>query len=163
MKLFGFAMMLLIGIVCSEPLLAQSAKVIHFDQLSSMLERQNDTTYIFNFFATWCEPCVEEFPFFQQFSSEHRGEKVRVIFVSLDFKKAFRTHLLPFLKKHKVKNETVLLDAPDYNSWIDKVDSSWDGNLPATLIVNNARHERTIFPKEFTLRELEAAAKPYLN
>jgi hypothetical protein len=30
----------------------------------------------------------------------------------------------------------LLLDDIDYNSWIDKVDKSWSGAIPATLIIN---------------------------
>lgn len=127
-----------------------------------MMSAKNDTTYLINFFATWCQPCVEEFPAFQQFSVRYATEKVRVIFVSLDFKKDFQKRLLPFVKKHRVGNEVVLLDEPDYNSWIDKVDSSWDGNLPATLVINNGKHIRHMFAQEFTLDSLEAAMKPFL-
>ena len=142
---------------------AQQARIVKFEDLAKMMSRQNDTTYIFNFFATWCEPCVEEFPSFQRFSSCYAQEKMRLIFVSLDFKKDFSKRLLPFLQKHHVKNEVVLLDEPDYNSWIDHVDSGWDGNLPATLVINNGTHIHQMFAKDFTYASLEAAMKPIFD
>ena len=106
-------------ITASNTVIAQPARIVKFGELAKMMSQKNDTTYIFNFFATWCEPCVKEFPAFQRFSA-HDGQKIRLIFVSLDFKKDLSKQLLPFLKKHHVKNEVVLLDEPDYNSWIDK-------------------------------------------
>ncbi len=141
---------------------AQQARIVKFDELAKMMSQQNDTTYIFNFFATWCEPCVKEFPAFQRFSSRYAGKKMRLIFVSLDFKKDFSKRLLPFLKKKHVKNEVVLLDEPNGNSWIDNVDSTWDGGLPATLVVNNQKHIRQIFARDFTYTLLETAMKPFL-
>ncbi len=105
---------------------------------------------------------MQEFPAFQRFSANSADKKVRLIFVSLDFKKDFSKRLLPFLKKNHVKNEVVLLDEPDYNSWIDRVDTTWDGNLPATLVINNGTHVRKMFAREFTYASLETAMKPFL-
>jgi hypothetical protein len=44
------------------------------------------------------------------------------------------------------------LDEPDYNSWINKIDSTWQGSIPATLIVNR---QRNIFFKEGQLSKSE--------
>ncbi len=140
----------------------QQARIVKFEDLAKMMSQTNDTTYIFNFFATWCAPCVEEFPVFQRFSARYAGKNEKLIFVSLDFKKDFEKRLLPFLKKNHVRNEVVLLDETDYNSWIDRVDTNWDGNLPATLVINNGKHFRQMFAKEFTYTQLETAMKPFL-
>lgn len=83
--------------------------------------------------------------------------------MSLDFRKDFKKHLLPFVKKHRVTNEVVLLDEPDYNSWIDKVDSAWDGNLPATLVINNGKHIHQMFAQEFTYASLQDTMTPFLR
>jgi thiol-disulfide isomerase/thioredoxin len=135
---------------------------VKFGELSDMMSAKNDTTFIFNFFATWCQPCMKEFPAFQRFSTLYANQEMRLIFVSIDFKKDFKKRLLPFVQKNRVKNEVVLLDEPNYNSWIDKVDSSWDGSLPATLVINNGKHVHQIFAREFTFDSLEAAMKPFL-
>ena len=140
---------------------AQKASIIKYDDLAHMMACQNDTTYIFNFFATWCEPCVEEFPAFQRFADNSSNKKVRLVFVSLDFRKDYRKRLLPFLKKNHVTNEVVLLDEPNYNSWIDKVDSTWDGNIPATLVINNNKHIRKMFAEELNYDSLVSAIEPF--
>ncbi len=143
--------------------IAQQAPIVKFEDLAKMMARQNDTTYVFNFFATWCEPCVEEFPAFQRFAAHYANRKMRLVFVSLDFRKNYRKRLLPFLKKNHVRNEVGLLDEPDYNSWIDRVDSVWDGGLPATLVIHNRKHVRKMFARELTYDSLEAVIEPFFR
>ncbi|MFM9587521.1 TlpA disulfide reductase family protein, partial [Streptomyces caniscabiei] len=85
----------------------------------------DDSTYVLNFWATWCVPCVKEFPAFQYFAHEHLNEKVKVIMISLDFKKDYEKTLPPFLAKHPIDGTVYLLDEPDYNAWIEKIDKDW--------------------------------------
>jgi thiol-disulfide isomerase/thioredoxin len=128
-----------------------------------MFEQSNDTTYVFNFWATWCSPCVNEFPEFQKLSSAYANKKIRFIFISLDFKKDFETALTPFVKKHDVKNDVFLLDEPDYNVWINKVDPSWNGDIPMTLVINNKMKIRNMYAREFTYDELEKTIRPIIQ
>jgi len=132
----------------------QTFSIIKFPQLQKMLEKENDTLYIFNFWATWCAPCVKEFPDFQKAAIKFSDKKIKFFFISLDFKKNHTSTLTPFLNKNKVKNDVYLLDETDYNSWIDKIDPAWSGALPTTLILNNAKRIRTLYPNELTYEEL---------
>jgi thiol-disulfide isomerase/thioredoxin len=158
----AFLMLLPITSASAQRVRTAPVRVIKFDQLKAMIDAQTDTTYIFNFWATWCAPCVKEFPNFQKISKRYQSKKVRVIFVSLDFVKDLKKKLTPFVKEHAVTNDVYLLDEPDYNTWIDRVDSGWEGNLPSTLIINNATGKRKIYPIEFTEAELESALKEFI-
>lgn len=109
-------------------------KVTDFEGLQPLLQKSNDTTYVINFWATWCKPCVEEMPDFLKAAAEMKSEKVRFVFVSLDFPGQVDARLKPFVKKHDMADMVVLLDDPDSNSWIEKVDNKWSGAIPATLI-----------------------------
>jgi thiol-disulfide isomerase/thioredoxin len=119
-----------------------------------MMSQKSDTTYIINFWATWCKPCVKELPYFESLHKELKGSKYRLILVSLDFKKHFESRLLPFVEKNQLQSEVYLLDEPDYNSWIDKVDSSWGGSIPATLFYNHFKKVRYFKEQEFDKQEL---------
>ena len=142
---------------------AQEVKVITFKDLEQMMQRDNDTTYIYNFWATWCKDCVEELPNYEDLNTKYKDQKVKVILVSMDFKRELDTRLRPFISSHKIKSQVVLLNAMDYNSWIDKVDPSWGGSLPATLFINKSLNARKFFEKQLTLPQLEDQIKSINN
>ena len=118
----------------------QAQKVAVFDSYSALEKAvlgDKNTTYVVNFWATWCAPCVKELPHFEQLNSENK--KLKVVLVSLDFKTQYETALLPFLKKEQIQSEVVLLTDKDYNSWLPAVDKDWSGSIPATLILKNGK------------------------
>ena len=138
---------------------AQNVPVIKYDVFEQLSKKQNDTTYVFNFWATWCKPCVAELPGFEQLNANSKDTKVKVILISLDFKRDLDSKLKKFITDKNIQSQVYLLDELNYNAWIDKVDQSWGGSIPATLIVNNAKNYRKFFEREFTFEELNEAVK----
>tara|TARA_R100001369_G_scaffold77006_2_gene106262 strand:+ start:2153 stop:2785 length:633 start_codon:yes stop_codon:yes gene_type:complete len=118
-----------------------------------ILQKSNDTTYVVNFWATWCKPCVKELPYFERINKEYADKKVKVILASLDFPNKVQSQVVPFIKKNKLHSEIVLLDDADANSWIPKVSEAWSGAIPATVIYKN--DSRTFYEKSFTYEELK--------
>lgn len=127
-------------------------KSFNFDGLENYIKPQNDTIYIVNFWATWCKPCIEELPYFEKINEEYGSKNVKVILVSMDMSKQVLSRLIPFLEKNKIKSEVVLLNDVDADVWINKVDPSWSGALPATLIYNSKK--RLFFEQSFTYQSL---------
>ncbi len=141
---------------------AQSARIIKWPELESVIKSGSDTTYVINFWATWCKPCIKELPHFDKLVATFPGRKIKVLLVSLDFKRQFETNLKPYLLNNNVVSDVLLIDEPDYNTWIDKVDKSWSGAIPATLIINNSTGIRNFYEREFTLDEINKTVKPLL-
>lgn len=108
--------------------------VLDYTLLEPYLNKSTDSIYVVNFWATWCAPCVKEFPYFEQLQKEYKSEKLDVLMVSLDFPNQIDKSLYPFIKNRKTDLNVVLLDDPAQNVWIEKVDSTWSGALPATLV-----------------------------
>ncbi|KAB2880227.1 TlpA family protein disulfide reductase [bacterium] len=135
---------------------AQNVHVVSFQELVTSLNKQNDTTYVFNFWATWCSPCVEELPHFETVNETYKNEKLQVVLISLDFKSELEKKVIPFVKKKNIRSAVVLLDEPDANSYIDKVSPEWSGAIPATLIVNSKKNIRVFYEKKFSLEELQS-------
>ncbi|MBT8261642.1 MAG: TlpA family protein disulfide reductase [Bacteroidia bacterium] len=135
--------------------------VYNFEGLDrALLQKNNDTTYVVNFWATWCKPCVKEMPYFEKVGAEYAKDKVKVVFVSLDFPDRLEPLVVPFIEKNKIRSEVVLLDDADANSWIPKVSDEWQGAIPATLMFNNKK--RAFFERSFTFEELEKEVQSIL-
>lgn len=136
-------------------------EVYTFDEFSKFLNKKDDRVYVINFWATWCAPCVKELPYFEKIKKEYEGENVEVLLVSLDFPHLYETKLKPFIVSKKLKSKVVALDDPDMNSWIPKVDSTWTGSIPATMIYKN--NARNFFEQSFTYDELNTELKLFLK
>ncbi|MFH1119731.1 MAG: TlpA disulfide reductase family protein [Bacteroidota bacterium] len=145
--------LLLLVFLSITSLRSQEIRVTDFNGLEPLLNLRNDTTYIVNFWATWCIPCVKELPSFQKLHEDYKGSNIRVILVSLDFKKDLESRLKPFVQKNNLSPEVIMLYDHDGNSWINKVSPDWSGALPATLIYNRNFH--AFYEKSFTNEELQ--------
>ena len=119
--------------------------ILDFEGVKPYLEKNNDTVYVVNFWATWCKPCVEELPFLEQLQQDHINQPLQVVLVSLDFRNQIQSKLIPFINDHSLQSKVIVLDDPDANSWIDQVDERWSGAIPATLVY---RREKRLFFKE---------------
>lgn len=117
-------------------------KIIKFEDLQHTMNKANDSTLVVHFWATWCKPCIEELPHFEELAQEYRTKKVIFLLVSLDFVNDIHTKVEPFLLKNSIKSQVVVLDEPDYNSWIESIDKEWSGAIPATLIINTTMRKR---------------------
>ncbi|MGB3606378.1 TlpA family protein disulfide reductase [Psychroserpens sp.] len=137
-------------------------KVLDFDGLEAYLNKKDKRkTYVVNFWATWCAPCVKELPSFEELNARYKDQNVEVILISLDFPKQIETKLKPFLKKNALKSEVVVLDDVDSNTWIPKVSKAWSGAIPATIIYNQQKKE--FYERSFTYSELEIELKQFIK
>jgi thiol-disulfide isomerase/thioredoxin len=132
-------------------------KLLTLRELDNRIAKGKDTTYVINFWATWCGPCVAELPSFEKLKTEYFKTPVKVILVSLDFKSKLKSDVIPFVKKQKLKSEVYIINEKDQQAFIEKVDKNWSGAIPATLIAKSNR--RLFFEKEFTNKELEDLVK----
>ena len=118
--------------------------VYTFDELEPLLYTDSNKIHVVNFWAMWCAPCIKELPIFENYATQNKN--VEITLVSLDFPKDIETKLKPFLKKKGISLNVVLLDDPDANSWINKIDRNWSGAIPFTIIFNHKKrsyHERS--------------------
>lgn len=136
------------------PAAARQVGLATVDQLEQRFAQGDDTTYIVNFWATWCSPCVTELPHFEKFGQDHRGEPVKVLLVSVDARSKLRTKVVPFVRKEQLHNEVLLLNETDQQEYIDRISPDWSGSLPATLFVNTGKQLRRLQEQAFTYDQL---------
>jgi thiol-disulfide isomerase/thioredoxin len=134
---------------------AQHVPIIALDQLESRLQNGADTTFVVNFWATWCGPCVKELPFFETLGANNAGKKFKVLLVTLDFAENLESKVIPFLEKKAIKSEVVLLDESNPNKWIPRVSEEWSGAIPATIFSSAQKKTRHFYEGSFKEGELE--------
>lgn len=130
----------------------QAIQRIDADEIAALSSLSDDTTYILNFWATWCSPCVKEIPIFEKLHKDMIYPNIKVILVSLDFVNQLERLVIPFLEEKEISAEVKIMTDTDYNAWIDRVDPNWTGAIPATLIYNQDR--RVFLEKELSYNEL---------
>ena len=144
----------------SEAIMSQDIQVYDFGGLEPLLYTNNNKTYLINFWAMWCLPCVEELPYIQEYANKNTD--VEVVLVSMDFSKDIETKLKPFLKKNNITTKVVMLDDPDANSWINKINPEWSGAIPFTIIFN--REKRFYYERSFdNLQDIETEVNKNFN
>ena len=155
MKIFFFPFL----VVAVLTVQSQNIEAIKFSELQNKILYADAPLTVFNFWATWCGPCVKEMPHFDNLETEN--EDIKVYFVSLDFKQDFE-RVRKFVAKKDLKSEVLYLDEKDPNSYMRKVNKDWSGAIPASLFVTDLG-KTYFFEKAFTKEELQKTVEKYLN
>ena len=112
--IFVYRCLLIIAIIftfsCTTNPSQSSIEIVDFDGLYSKIDLSMDKTYVINFWATWCSPCVKELPFFEEVNKKFNEKNTEVILVSLDFPSQIETKLKPYLKNNNIKSKVILLN-----------------------------------------------------
>ncbi len=151
MKIKTFYCLFIVGFF-SVSTYSQNVKLLKIDQLNERIKNGKDSTYVVNFWATWCAPCIKELPHFEKLGADHKSEKLAVLLVSLDFKSKLASNVIPFVKRKNLKNEVFLLNESSPQEFIDRIDPSWSGSIPATLFIKGSN--RKFIESEFTYEQL---------
>ncbi len=134
--------------------LAQKAELVKIHDLQNRIEAPSDKVQVINFWATWCAPCIKELPLFEQMAASRDDIEISLVSIDLDLdpnpEKVHR-----FVARKKLQSNVLILDATDPNTWIDKIDKSWSGAIPATLVINTTTGKRKFVEKELKEGDLE--------
>ncbi len=128
---------------------------VGIDELLKKFDTATSKVQLYNFWATWCAPCVKELPYFEAMREKYASKGVEIILISLDDVEQLDAKVLPFLERKKLKSELLLLDAGNPNVWIDQIAPEWSGSIPGTLIINKSKGIRDFYEQSFTAEELE--------
>ena len=102
--------------------------------MQSLLKRDGERPLLVNYWATWCDPCREEFPELVQIDARYRPKGLDFIAISLDDLSDLKTAVPKFLRTMKATMPVYLLNVPDPEPAINLVDREWSGALPATFL-----------------------------
>ena len=128
----------IIVLILSAFLIVQKFEITPLAQLQNRVAQNNDTLYVINFWATWCKPCVEEMPYFEEVQRQFERQKVKVMLVSLNSLKELNS-VQKFVTQKNIQSETLILQAGNPNIWLNQIDSTWSGAIPATVFYKNGK------------------------
>jgi len=118
---------------------ANLPKVAQIDDfaLKNLLNREGETAkpLLINFWATWCDPCREEFPDLVKIDIQYKG-KIDFITVSLDDLAEINRDVPKFLAQMKAEMPAYLLKTASEETAIAAVSKEWQGGLPFTILFN---------------------------
>lgn len=133
---------------------AQKIPVYKIHNLLNRIHNNSDTSYVVNFWATWCKPCVAELPEFEKLHQTYKDKHVKVILVSMDFIEELDKRLKDFLLKNNYTCEVVLLDEVNGNDFINKISENWSGAIPATYVTRKNKSLNEFIEKKVNYEEL---------
>ena len=116
---------------------AQEVKGVKVTELAKTIN-ESKTPLIVNFWATFCVPCIQEMPYFQEMARQYKSQNVSLLFVSLDLREAYPTKVNEMAKKLNLTSPVVWLNETNADYFCPKIDTSWSGGMPSSLFVNNA-------------------------
>ena len=102
--------------------------------IKDLLKNNTDKLRLINVWATWCGPCVTEFPDFITINRMYRGRDFEFISISAD-DPTQKEKVLKFLKNKQASNKNYLFSIDDKYKLIEAIDPKWQGALPYTVLV----------------------------
>jgi peroxiredoxin len=131
-----------------EPVAIEDLKI---EDLKDILANKTEDYKLINVWATWCGPCVSEFPEFMAMHHMYRNREFELITISMD-EPARKQNALNFLKKKKASTKNYILDGDKYK-FIEALDKKWEGSLPYTIFI--APGGKVLYAKPGIIEPLE--------
>ena len=140
---------LIAALILSCMAMGQEIRRIKITDLEKTIE-ESKTPLVVNFWATFCKPCLEEIPYFQEVVRTYKKDSVQLLLVSLDLEDYYPTKLKNFALKQKFTSTIAWLDEFNADYFCPRIDSSWSGAIPATLFVNNRLGYRKFYEEQLS-------------
>jgi thiol-disulfide isomerase/thioredoxin len=141
---------------------AQEVKAVKVTELSKTI-KESKTPLIVNFWATFCVPCIQEMPYFQEMARQYKSQNVSLLFVSLDLQEAYPTKVNAMAKKLQLTFPVVWLNETNADYFCPKIDTTWSGGMPSSLFVNNATGYHKFFEDQLSKDKLENVIKEMIE
>jgi thiol-disulfide isomerase/thioredoxin len=113
------------------------AQEVNAEEFQALLKRAGTRPLLVNYWATWCDPCRDEFPDLVKIDKEYRPKGLDFIAITLDDLADINTAVPKFLREMNARMPVYLLNVADPEPTINAIDARWGGALPATFLYDN--------------------------
>lgn len=129
--------------------------------LLTEIEKSSASIKLLNVWATWCGPCIEEFPSLLKLREQYQSRGLELILVSADMPEEI-DKIESFLRDQKVNFFTYLKTDSD-EDFIKAMNPDWSGALPASFIYNRSGQMVDFWTGDLTYEEFESKINPFLK
>ncbi len=142
---------------------AVTVKPVTAPALKAAIAAHKGHVVVLNFWATWCDGCVQEFPDLVAVGKKEHGQGVDLVTVSADSARTVGTKVIPFLLKHGVTGTHYLQSPGDIDAFASAFDPQWQpAAYPSTYIYDRQGKLVKVLRTTISRAALETILKPLL-
>ena len=149
-----------------EPQYTQQDKIgineIGLDELSEIIKNRKEKVLLLNIWATWCVPCIEEFPGLKKLSNQYQ-DKIDVIGISIDYPDEIDSKIYPFLNKVQPGFINYVNEEKNAEKFINFLNGEWSGAIPATFIYDTNGNQSKFLIGKQSFEEFEEVVLNNIN
>lgn len=159
MKTLVICALLALGTLAGEAQTIPSWKIADLQHYLKTVKKPT----IVNVWATYCQPCVKEIPYFQSTLKFAADGKVDLLLLSLDLGTFYPDKIAAFAKAHDFYAPIVWLNETDADVFGPTLDSTWTGAMPCSIFYNPATGYRKFYAGQLSPDQFKDALKALLN
>lgn len=167
-RLGAVALLMLLQAGCSgstsPPEPAPPAGILNLDERgwAEVRAAHRGRVLLVNFWATWCEPCREEFPALVRLHQQYRPRGLSVVAISMDEPESVPA-IQRFLKEQGAQFGSYRHHFDDFSKLIDSVNPRWGGGIPATFLYDREARLVESWQGATRFEDFELAVVPLLR
>ena len=131
--------------------------------MDELMEANKGKVVLINFWATWCKPCVHEFPDLVKLYNNYKDKGFVIVFISVDVPDDVDSKVIPFLKNQNVDFTTYFNNFDKPEELINYIDKDWEGAIPSTYIYDKEGNLTADFLGSRSYEEFEKAVQKNLD
>jgi thiol-disulfide isomerase/thioredoxin len=109
-------------------------KGINREGIRNLLKNESANLRMINIWATWCAPCLREFPDLVSINRMYRQRAFELITICAD-NPAARAKALGVLNRFHVSTTNYMINTGELENLLEQLDPKWKGGLPFTIIL----------------------------
>jgi thiol-disulfide isomerase/thioredoxin len=136
----GLLCFLVLG--CSSAPKPPAIRIVELKDLETILNEYQGNGLLVDFWAIWCEPCVEELPYLIEISHQYREQGGVVLGISYDLmapgvnREEVLSQMHDYVAEHRLDIPILIFDGPDYDAINERFELP--GPVPYTLAIDQS-------------------------